>query len=296
MSSLNDLSQAMAGLVDAASPSVVRVEGRRRLAASGVVWSADGLILTAHHVVRRDEGIRVGMPDGTRVNATLVGRDPGTDLALLKVEAGDLVAPQWVNAGDLRVGYLALALGRPGAAVQATLGVISALGGEWRTGAGGRMDRYLQTDVLMYPGFSGGPLVTADGRVAGLNTSGLTRGASVAVPAETVARVAGGLAEHGRIKRGYLGVSLQPVRLAANLQEEAGQETGLMLLSVEDGSPAAAAGLAQGDIIVALDGTQVSHLDALHSLLTGERVGQSVPVRVARGGSLIELTAVVGEK
>lgn len=296
MSSLQDVSQAMAALVEEAGGGVVRVEGRRRMAASGIVWSADGLILTAHHVVRRDEEICVGLPDGTRVDATLVGRDPGTDLALLKVTADGLTVPAWVDTGELRVGHLALALGRPGHTVQATLGVVSALGGEWRTGAGGRIDRYLQTDVLMYPGFSGGPLVAADGRIAGLNSSGLTRGASVAVPAETVRRVAGALSEHGRIKRGYLGVGLQPVRLAANLQKETGQETGLMLLSVEDGSPAANGGLSQGDIIVALDGCSVSHPDALHALLSGDRVGQEVPVRVARGGALVELTVVIGEK
>lgn len=296
MSALTEVSHQMADVVAAAGALVARVEGRRRFPASGVIWSTDGLVITANHVVKRDDQIGVGLADGSHVAATLVGRDPSTDLALLKIDATDLAAATWVDAADLRVGHLALALGRPGETVQATLGIVSALGGPWRTAVGGKVDSYVQTDVLMYPGFSGGPLVAADGRVAGLNTSALTRGTSIALPAATLQRVVAELAQHGRVKRGYLGVGLQPVRLAAGIQEALQQETGVMLLSVEDDGPAAAAGLVQGDIVVALDGRPVRHIDGLQALLTGDRVGQRVPVSVVRGGAVTELQIVIGER
>ena len=296
MSALTEVSHQMADVVAAAGALVARVEGRRRFPASGVIWSTDGLVITANHVVKRDDQIGVGLADGSHVAATLVGRDPSTDLALLKIDATDLAAATWVDAADLRVGHLALALGRPGETVQATLGIVSALGGPWRTAVGGKVDSYVQTDVLMYPGFSGGPLVAADGRVAGLNTSALTRGTSIALPAATLQRVVAELAQHGRVKRGYLGVGLQPVRLAAGIQEALQQETGVMLLSVEDDGPAAAAGLVQGDIVVALDGRPVRHIDGLQALLTGDRVGQRVPISMVRGGAVTELQIVIGER
>ena len=198
---LSDLSQALAGTVAAAGQGVVRVEGRRRLPASGIVWPAGGVVVTAHHVVRRDEGIRLGLADGGTVHASVVGRDPTTDLAVLRAEAGDLPAAAVGGDGDLAVGHVVLALGRPGRSVQATMGIVSALGEEWQTPAGGRVERYVQTDVVMYPGFSGGPLVDAAGRVCGLNTSALLRGVSVALPAATVERVVGELLAHGRMRR-----------------------------------------------------------------------------------------------
>ena len=162
---LQGLSDDLAGAVETAGQSIVRVEGRRRQSGSGIVWSADGLIVTAHHVVERDENITVGLPDGKTVSASLAGRDPTTDIAILKAETSGLTPANWLDIGSVKVGHLVLALGRPEAAVQATLGVISALDKEWRTHAGGRIDSYVQTDVVMYPGFSGGPLVSAGGAV-----------------------------------------------------------------------------------------------------------------------------------
>ena len=210
---LQSLASALAGLVEQTGPQVVRVEGRGRLPASGVVWSADGVIVTANHVVERDDNLRVGLTDGSSVAATLLGRDTATDLAVLKVEQSGLTPAMWAPAGDLRVGNLILALGRPGQTVQTTLGVVSALGGAWRTGSGGEFDSYLQTDVVMYPGFSGGPLVGADGRLGGINSSALARGVSVTVPTASVQRVVTTILAHGRMPRGYLGVGIQPVRL-----------------------------------------------------------------------------------
>jgi S1-C subfamily serine protease len=292
---LTSLSNAMAALVEAAGPSIVRVEGRQRMAATGVVYSADGLIVTANHVVEQDENIQIGLSDGTSLKATLIGRDPATDIAVLRTERGGLTPATWVDAGELKVGHLALALGRPGKTVQATLGIVSALGGSWRTGAGGEIDRYLQTDVVMYPGFSGGPLIDASGRVAGINSSALARGVSVAVPAATVKRIVDTLSAHGKMPRGYLGVGIQPVRLADPLHQSVGQETGLMVMSVEAGSPAATAGLLQGDVLVTFDNQPVRGLDDLQNLLGADRVGKSIPARIVRSGQVQTVTVMIGQ-
>lgn len=292
---LQNLSNAMAGLVEAAGPSIVRVEARGRVPASGVVWSSDGIIVTAHHIVERDDNIKIGLADGNTVNATLIGRDPNTDLAVLKAEASGLTPAIWVDATDLRVGHLMLALGRPGKTVQATLGIVSALGGAWRTPAGGDIDHYLQTDVVMYPGFSGGPLLDASGRVAGINSSALMRGVSMTVPAATVKKAVETILAHGRMPRGYLGVGIQPVRLPDALQPQLSQETGLMLMSVEANSPAAQGGLLQGDVLVTLDGQAVRHVDELQTLLSSDRAGKPIPVRIVRGGQVHDLTVTIGQ-
>jgi S1-C subfamily serine protease len=301
---LQDLSDALAATVKAAGSSVVRVEARRRLPASGIVWSSDGVIVTAYHVIERDENISVGLPDGQSVPATLVGRDPTTDLAVLRAQvltpsgaqAPSLTQPTLANLDNLHVGHLVLALGRPGRTAQATLGIVSALGESWRTPAGGQIDRYLQTDVVMYPGFSGGPLVDAAGQVLGLNTSALLRGTSLTVPAPTLSEVVQTLLTHGRVRRGYLGVGAQPVRLPAGLGQQLGQETGLLLVSVEPGSPADQGGLLLGDTIVAFDEQPVRHMDDLLALLSSDRVGETMPVRIVRSGQVQELKVVVGER
>lgn len=296
---LRNVSDALATTVETAGPSVVRVEARRRLAASGIVWSSDGVIVTTHHVVERDENITVGLPGGESLSADLVGRDPTTDLAVLRaggVQGADLTPPTWAEPEGLRVGHLVLGLGRPGRTVQATLGIVSALGEGWRTPAGGRVEPYLQTDLVMYPGFSGGPLVDVSGRVLGLNTSALLRGISLSVPTPNVRRVVEVLLAHGRVRRGYLGVGAQPVRLPATLAGQLGQETGLLLVSVEPDGPAGQGGLLLGDTIVALDGQSVRHMDDLLALLSSDRVGATAPVRFVRGGQVQELTVTIGER
>lgn len=292
---LQNLSNAMAQTVASAGSGIVRVEARRRLAASGIIWSADGLIVTAHHTVEKEDNIPVGLPDGQTAAATLVGRDPTTDLAVLRTSAQNL-SPLTPAAESMQVGHLVLALGRPGQTVQATLGIISALGKEWRTGAGGLIDQYVQTDVVMYPGFSGGPLVNAAGQLLGLNTSALARGVSLTVPTATISRVVDMLVQHGKIRRGYLGVNTQPVRLPAALEQQLGQKTGLLLAAVEPGSPAEQGGLLLGDTIVALEGSPVQQHDDLLALLSSDRVGQSVTLRIVRGGQVQEMSVVVGEK
>src|SRR5712692_2163578 len=208
-STLAALSNDLASAVARSAASTVRVDARRRLPASGIVWSS-GVVLTTDHVIEREEEITVGLPDGHEVPATLAGRDPGTDLAILRADTG----PTAIEQGPLPgVGSLVLAVARPDAdGPQATLGVVSAVAGPARTWRGGNLDRFIRSDAILYPGFSGGPLVDAEGRAIGINSSYLARGSGIAIPVEVAARVAEALLSHGRVRRGYLGISSQPVR------------------------------------------------------------------------------------
>jgi S1-C subfamily serine protease len=292
---LQNVSNDLAATVETAGVGVVRVEARRRMPASGVVWSSDGIIVTSHHVVERDDNITIGLANGETVSAQLVGRDPTTDIAVLRVPSGGLSAPNWAETETLKVGHLVLALGRPGRTVQATLGVVSALGEGWRTSEGGTIDRYLQTDVVMYPGFSGGPLVDASARILGLNSSALARGVSVTLPTGTIRRVVEALVTHGRVKRGFLGIKAQPVQLPQAIAQQVGQETGVMLASVEQGSPADKSGLVLGDTLVTFDSEPVRHMDDLLGLLTTDRVGRGVSTQILRGGQLQTINVTVGE-
>jgi S1-C subfamily serine protease len=296
---LQNLSDQLAATVEAVGPGIVRVESRHRLSASGLVWSAEGVIVTAHHVVERDENIKVGLANGETVPATLVGRDPTTDLAVLRSEASGLTPvaqAKFDSPQAVAVGHLVLALGRPGKSVQATLGVISALSQNWRTPGGSLLDYYLQTDVVMYPGFSGGALVNTAQQVVGLNTSALLRGVSLSIPAPGISRVVDTLLTHGRIKRGYLGVSTQPVRLPSALRELLNQETGLLVAGVEPDSPAEQSGMLLGDTLVALAGVPVRQYDDLLAQLSGDRVGSNVSAQVIRGGQLTDIDLLIGER
>ncbi len=293
---LNELSNDLADVVDAAAPGVAQVAARRRHPAGGVVWSSDGVIVTAHHVVERDSDIRVALDGGDAIGAELVGRDPTTDVAVLKAGASDLQPVTWAQDSNARVGHLVLALGRPGSRPAATLGVVSALGGPWRTPAGGSLERYLQTDVVMYPGFSGGPLVDSTGGVLGINTSALLRGVALTVTKTSLDGIVETLLSHGRIRRGYLGIGTQPVVLPDRLRELAGQDSGLLVSSVQPDSPAEKAGVLLGDTLVEIDSTSVSNPDDLMSLLGGDVIGRSTSARVVRGGQLVELNVTVGER
>lgn len=293
---LSDLSRDLASTVDASSQFIVRVEGRRRLPASGIVWSKDGVIVTAHHVIEGEGEVSVGLPDGQTVTATLAGRDPTTDLAVLKASTADLNVPTWVESDSLQVGHLVLALGRPGQTVRATLGIVSALGKSWHTPAGGRVESYLQTDVTMYPGFSGGPLVDAAGRFVGLNTSALLRGISITVPSPTLKRLVEMLSTHGKVRRGYIGIGGQPVRLPQALSNQQGQETGLMLVSIEPDSPADRHGLLLGDTILAFDGQPIRRVEELLTLLGDNTIGKEASVSILRGGSVQQISLTIGER
>ena len=292
------LSNDLAGAVARAGQYVVRVNGRRRQAASGILWSQDGVVVTADHVLETDEGITVGLPDGKTVPAQLAGRDPGTDLAILRIQVSGMAAAELADPAGVKVGNLVLAVGRPGEGdPMASIGIISAITGPWRTWRGGMLEKLIQTDVTLYPGFSGGALVDANGRVAGLNTSLLARGISAALPVDTLRRVAQAILTQGRVKRGYLGVSTQAVAIPASLQGLGlTQKSGLLVVSVEPGGPAENGGVMLGDLLVGLAGQQVEDTDELQALLGGDRVGQTTPVRVIRGGQVTDLSVTIGER
>jgi S1-C subfamily serine protease len=295
---LASVSDELAGAVERAGSGVVTVDARRRHPASGIVWTSDGLIATANHVVERDEEIEIGFPDGRTVSATLVGRDPGSDLALLRVDASD-VTPLERSTVEPRVGHLTLAIGRPGpSGAMASLGVISAVGGPVRFRGGSSLERYVRADVAMLPGFSGGPLVDGVGNLIGLNSSTLGNAGQLTVPAASIDVTVSTLLQHGRVRRGYLGVGAQGVRLPEALTRTLanGQEQGLLIVSVEAGGPADTAGLMLGDVILAIDGDVVGQVEQLQERLSGDRVGKSVPVRIARGGEPREIGITVGER
>ena len=294
------LSNDLAGAVERAGRAVVSVHARRRIPSSGIHWRP-GVVVAANHTVRRDEEITVTLGTGETVAATLAGRDAGTDLAVLRLAGGHAGAALAEAADDasLAVGRLVVAVGRPGeGGVTASLGIVSALGPEWRSWSGGRIDRFVRLDLAIYDGFSGGPLVDASGRVFGLNTSGLARGAAVTVPNATVERVAAQLLERGRVSRGYLGLAGQPVRLPAALRQALGLsgESALLVVSVESGGPADAAGILLGDVLVSLDGTAVQEPADVLALLGPERVGKPMVARLVRGGAEITRTITVGER
>lgn len=292
---LQRLSDEMAGAVETAGQAIVRVNARRRLPATGIVWANEGgntTIVSANHVVERDEEITIVAADGRELPAKLVGRDPGSDLVVLRVEGATL--PPIQRAGAAKVGSLVLALGRAGE-LAATLGIVSALGGPWEGGRGQRFTQLISSDAPMFPGFSGGPLVDASGRSLGLLSSHLGRGQTLAIPNDQVDRIAAMLGKHGKIARGYLGIGAQPVALPAALKESVGQEHGLLLVTVEEGGPAAAAGMMIGDIVVRLADQVVQSLDDLRAALTAEHVGQQIAARVLRGGQPQDLSVVPGE-
>jgi S1-C subfamily serine protease len=294
---LVELSDALADAAEKAGKATVLVNARRRMPASGIVYAAD-LILTADHVVEREEEIRVILEDGSEVPAKVVGRDAGSDLAVLKLERAAATVAE-ATKSPARLGQIVLVLGRPSPnGIEASLGTVSAIGGPIRTGRGGMLERYIRTDSISYPGFSGGPLVAADGTVLGVNTSGLANGAAVTIPADIAWKIAETLARHGRIKRGYLGIRSQTVEISEASQKALRREqaTGLLIVGVENGSPAAKGGFIVGDILVAVAGVPVLHHDELFARLNGDVAGKSTPIEILRGGQPQMLNVQVGER
>jgi len=293
---LGALSDGMADAVESIAASVVKVNGRRRRSGSGVVFAQDK-VLTASHVLEREEDLTVETGDGRTLSARFAGRDHSTDLAVLNVEGLD-VGPASPAEGEARVGQISLAVGSHsrGEGPRATLGVVSSVGGPVRTRRGPRLERYIQTDATPYPGFSGGPLIDARGKVLGILVSGWGRGAAFAIPADIAWRTAGTLSERGSVKRGYLGILSQPVRLPDGERLGLAQRGGLLVVGVEDGSPAGRGGLIVGDILATLDGQPIEDTDDLLVLLAGDRVGRTVSVKLVRGGELTEVEITVGER
>ena len=294
---LVELSDALADAAEIVGKSTVLVNGRRRMPASGIAYATD-LVLTAEHALEQNEDITVILPDGTETSAKVAGRDAGSDLAVLKLErhAGSVAE---ITKSPARLGQIALVLARPSPdGIEASLGTVSAIGGPIRTGHGGMLERYIRTDSISYPGFSGGPLVAADGTVLGLNTSGLARGAAITIPADIAWKVAEILVKHGHIKHGYLGIRSQTVEIPNASQKalKRDQSTGLLVVGVENDSPASKGGLIVGDILVAVASEPVLHHDELFTRLSGDVVGKSTPIEILRGGQPQTLNVLIGER
>jgi S1-C subfamily serine protease len=293
---LKEFSADLTAAVEKGGASTILVDARKRYPASGIAYAED-LVITADHVVTREENIKVITPDGKSLSATIAGRDPGSDLALLRLAEKALTPAK--TSEDIKVGQLVLALGRPnGAGMQASWGIVTAISGPTRTFRGGLLDEYVQTETTPYPGFSGGPLVNTEGEVLGLNTSGLTRGSALTIPVKGAWRVADALAKHGSVKRGYLGVRTQPVEIPDAGRKALNREQchGLLVLWLEEGGPAAKGGLLVGDILVAINSQPVDDPDDLFSALSSDTVGKSVSVEVLRGGRPETVSVTVGER
>jgi S1-C subfamily serine protease len=293
---LTDFSNGLSAAVEKGGASTILVDARKRYPASGIAYAED-LVLTADHVVTREDDIKVLLPDGKSMNATIAGRDPGSDLAVLRLAEKALTAAK--TSDSIKVGQLVLALGRPNSAgMQASWGIVTAISGPTRTFRGGLLDEYVQTETTPYPGFSGGPLVSTEGEVLGLNTSGLTRGSSLTIPVKVAWRIADALATHGTVKRGYLGLRTQPVDIpdAARSALKREQSHGLLVLWLEEGGPAATAGVLVGDILVAISEQAVGDADDLFAALSADTVGKSIAVEVLRGGRPETVAVTVGER
>ena len=302
-SALRALSDDLASAVERASRSIVAIHARPRIPASGVYWR-EGIIVAASHTIRKEQDIAVTLPNGARAVAQLVGRDGGTDLAVLRFDttpSKEVIALAGRVGDDaLRVGSVVLAVGRPGDdGVTTSLGVISAVADKWRTWSGGEIDRFVRLDLSVYDGFSGGALVDADGGVLGVNCSALARGTPLTIPNTTVDRVVDALLTRGHVARAYLGVAMQPVRLTKALAHRlqlGDSARGVLVVMVESESPADRAGLLVGDIIVAAGGTNVVEPQDIAELLGTERVGATLELSVVRGGERRALEVTIGER
>jgi S1-C subfamily serine protease len=294
--SLESLSDNLAKAVEQAGSSTVLVDGRRRRPSSGIMYQED-LVLTADHTVERDEDITVVLPDGSKTAASVAGRDPSHDLALLRLTDAKVRGPEVIK-DDVRVGELVLALGRPTTkGIEASLGVVSAVNGPVRTRRGGMIERFIRTDAVPLPGFSGGPLVNVDGLVIGVNTSGLAHGMLLSLPVSVSWKLAKTLAEHGSIKRGYLGIRGQIAEIPDVARDSLGrkQETGLLVVHIELENQPVGSGLLVGDMIVGIMGNPVKDHDELASQLIGDVVGTTVSVDLIRGGTLQSVDVRISE-
>lgn len=293
-SAFASLSNSMAEVVKRASQYVLLIPEGGRYGVSATIWK-DDLAVCVAHTIRDEKQPGVMLTDGSPSMANLVGRDPTTDIALLRLSGGATKAsPEFADSKQLAVGNLVLALGRRRSeGIVATHGMISAIGGPWRSWRGGRIDQALRLEVQPFAGFSGGPLIDAEGRVIGINLSG-PRESVTTIPATTVSRVVDQLLAKGRVQRGFIGVGLQPVPL----HERGGSrlKRGLLTVMVEADSPAQKAGLLVGDIVVALNGNPLSSPRDLQSVLDPEQIGKTFSLGILRGGKTEELSVLVGER
>src|SRR2546430_1808392 len=295
---LIELSNALAQATERAAASAVAIHTEARGSSSGIVWRA-GVIVTAEHALRRDEEIQATLRDGRVVAATLAGRDPSTDLAVLKCDEASNSVSAFGDASALKPGHLVLVVGRTRASGPvAALAAVSLVTAERRSWTGAALTPYIRLDVGLQPPAVGGAVVDAQGRAIGIATPRFARFGAIAIPAATVDRVVDTLLKKGRIPRGYLGVGLQPVRLPDALRQslQRNQKTAAIVLEVEPEGPAQKAGLVIGDILISLAGQAVAQLEDVHSQLHGEVIGKPVSLKFLRGGAVQETNIVVGDR
>ncbi len=290
----SELSEVLSGVVESTGKSIVRIAGRRR-PFSGIAWSAKEVI-TVFHGLQHVEGDVVVGTDSGELKAKVKGVDPSTDLALLEVD-GSLTPASFDDGAGLKVGHLVLRLGRPGQTVRATAGIVGTQGHTpWRTHRGGEIDRYLESDAGHQPGFSGGALAGLDGKILGLTTTGLLRGTSLTVPTPTLKRVVAQLQQFGKVRQSYLGLSMQPLALQDDVKQITGEDVGLVVVAIEKGGPAEAAGITYGDIVLHLGDATVKTVEDLYAWLRGDHVGQQTPVKLFRQGKVLTLNVTLGAK
>jgi S1-C subfamily serine protease len=296
---LDAYSEAVMGAVDRVGPAVVRVETTSG-GGSGVLFTPDGFLLTNAHVVAREGDVRVTLPDGRSSAAQMIGSDPVTDVAVLRIGGAALPWATLADSQRIRVGQVAIAIGNPfGFHHSVTSGVVSALGRSLRSRAGRLMEDIIQTDAALNPGNSGGPLVATTGEVIGLNTATImpAQGLCFAIASNTVRFVASRLMRDGRIRRSSMGIAGQQTPVPRALARSAGVAavSGVLVATIEERSPADRAGVRKGDVVVRFGGHVITGIDDLHRELTEDRIDRAVPVTVLRGGRQIDLTVVPRE-
>ena len=291
-------SDDLADLVERVGASVVALQARRSHPASAVILEP-GIVATAAHTLRREDGITAVHADGSASAATLVGVDPGTDIAVLKLESSQAAAIELGDAAAVRPGHFVVAVSRgTDGSLSASAGIVARTGGEWRTWRGGHVDRLVQLDGGLWAGFSGGPVVDARGGVIGIGTSALSRGRAVVIPGSVLKRVSAQLLARGHVSHAYIGAAVQPVDVPDALRSQLGvsHTHGLIVISTVPGGPADAAGIALGDTLLTLDGKPLADVDDLKGALGADRIGKPVAVSLIRAKQLVNVDVVVGER
>jgi S1-C subfamily serine protease len=295
---LETLSNDFAAAAAAVGSSVAAIYGRRWMPSSGIQWRK-GFIVTAHHTIRREEDITVVAAGGKSFKANLAGRDPSTDLAILKVSEESALPIPSFGDGGLKLGHVVLALGRSrGSNLVASAGIVGGISGEWEPRRGARVDQHIRLSLELYPGFSGGPLVNAQGKVVGINTRGLSRGRAVTIPLATVNRIVEELIEKGHIAKPYLGLAMQPVAVPEPLRGRVpgAGNSAVLVVHVEPAGPADKAGVLLGDVVVELQGKPVEDTGDIQQLLGSAKIGDTVAATVLRGGAPVKLSITLADR